>query len=91
MDSTVRKALQGEVFDFCDADDRRSVSECVRFFVLMLFAYSAIAEEIPISQQVFIPSPGVASARPFVAASNGGFLVAWDEGIPGATTTESAS
>jgi len=60
----------------------------MRFFVLMLFACGAIAEEIPVSQPVFIPSPGVESALPVVAASDGGFLVAWDEGIPGAITTE---
>jgi hypothetical protein len=62
----------------------------MRLFVLMLFACSAIAEKTPISQPVFIPSPGVESARPVVAASDGGFLVAWDEGIPGAITTEAS-
>jgi hypothetical protein len=63
----------------------------MRFFILMLFACSAIAAETPISQPVFIPSPDVPAARPFVAAGDGGFLVAWDQGIPaGAITTEPA-
>ena len=62
----------------------------MRFFVLMLFACSAIAAETPVSQAVFIPSPGVSAASPSVVVSDGGFLVAWDERSPGAATTESA-
>jgi hypothetical protein len=77
--------------DVCDADNRRSVSVSdMRFFVLMLFASNAIAAEAAISQPVFIPSPGISSAGPFVAESDSGFLVAWDERSPGAITTESA-
>jgi hypothetical protein len=56
----------------------------MRFVVLMLFACNAIAAEPPVSQPVFIPSPGVASAGPFVVESDGGFVVAWDERTPGA-------
>lgn len=56
----------------------------MRLFVLMLFTCNAIAAESPISQPVFIPSPGVSSAAPFVVENDGGFLVAWDERTPGA-------
>jgi|GEM_PF-5075242 len=56
----------------------------------MLLGSSAIAAEIPVSQPVFIPSPGVVSARPVVTGSDVGFLIAWDEGIPGVLTTEAS-
>lgn len=63
-----------------DAGDCRAVSVSgVRFFVLMLFACNVIAAEVPVSQPVFIPSPRFTLARPFVAASDSGFLTAWDE------------
>ena len=75
-----------------DAGDCRAVSVSgVRFFVLVLFACNVIAAEVPVSQPVFIPSPRFTLARPFVAASDSGFLTAWDEVSTGdATTTETA-